>query len=257
MLAIERLDGRDEMGSLALCGSSATSKASLISGLKPCGDCWTIEKDARLVSDAIMVSRDFIFWEVDVQRDFVLPGGKLYVPGAEKLLPNIKRLTDAARQGKVFLVSHGDFHAPNDAEFRIFPPHCVKGTPGSELVPEAITEHVVRVPNESDAKLPNDLSPYQQILLEKQTLSIFESRHADALVQKLGNHAEFVVFGVVTEYCVSFAVKGLLERGRRVAVVQDAIETLQREEGDKAVQDFQRLGARLITTDQALAAVSG
>ena len=204
-----------------------------------------------------MVSRDFIFWEVDVQRDFVLPGGKLYVPAAEKLLPNIRRLTDAARQGKVLLVSHGDFHAPDDPEFRIFPPHCVKGTPGSELVPEAITESVATVPNEPNAKLPDDLSRYQQVLLEKQTLSIFESRHADALVKKLGNHAEFVVFGVVTEYCVSFAVKGLLERGRRVAVVTDAIETLKKEEGEKSVAEFARLGARLTTTDQALAALAG
>ena len=203
-----------------------------------------------------MVSREFIFWEVDVQRDFVLPGGKLYVPGAEKLLPNIKRLTDAARQGKVFLVSHGDFHTPNDPEFNIFPPHCIMGTTGAELVPEAMTENVARVPNEPEEKIPTDLSPYQQILLEKQTLSIFESLHADELLQKLGDHAEFVVFGVVTEYCVGFAVKGLLERGRRVAVVQDAIETLKREEGDKALAEFRRLGARLITTDQALAVLA-
>lgn len=203
-----------------------------------------------------MVSRDFIFWEVDVQRDFMLPGGKLYVPGAEKLLPNIKRLTDAARQGKTFLVSHGDFHTPNDPEFKIFSPHCVKGTSGSDLVPEAITDKVLQVPNEPDATLPDDLSVYQQILLEKQTLSIFESRHADRLVEKLGNHAEFVVFGVVTEYCVSFAVKGLLERGRRVAVVQDAIETLKKEDGEKSVAEFQQMGARLITTGQALAALA-
>src|ERR1700756_4742170 len=133
-----------------------------------------------------MVSSDFIFWEVDAQRDFLLPGGNLYVPGAEKLLPKIRRLTDAAREGKVFLVSHGCFHTPNDPEFKIFPPHCVKGTTGSELVPEAIVEKVVRVTNEPDAMIPDDLSPYQQILLEKQTLSIFESVHADELVMKLG-----------------------------------------------------------------------
>ena len=53
-----------------------------------------------------MVSRNYIFWEVDVQRDFMLPGGKLYVPGAEKLLPNIRLITDSARHGKLFLVSH-------------------------------------------------------------------------------------------------------------------------------------------------------
>ena len=199
-----------------------------------------------------MVSQDFIFWEVDVQADFMLPGGHLYVPGAEKLLPNVRRLTDAARQGEVFLVSHGCFHTPDDPEFKIFPPHCVKGTAGAELVPEALTERVARVPNEPEAKLPEDLSSYQQILLEKQTLNIFESRYADALVRKLGSRAEFVVFGVVTEYCVSFAAKGLLERGRRVAVVRDAIETLKQEDGQRTISELQALGARLTTTHQAL-----
>ncbi len=203
-----------------------------------------------------MASQDFIFWEVDVQADFMLPEGKLYVPGAEKLLPNIRALTDAARHGQVFLVSHGCFHSPDDAEFKIFPPHCVKGTAGAELVPEALTDRVVRVPNEVEAELPEDLSRYQQILLEKQTLNVFESRHADALVQRLGTHAEFVVFGVVTEYCVSFAVKGLLERGRRVAVVQDAIETLKSEDGKKTIAELERLGARLTTAHQALGALS-
>ncbi len=202
-----------------------------------------------------MVSRDFIFWEVDVQADFMLPGGKLYVPGAEKLLPNIRRLTNAARQGRVFLVSHGCFHTPDDPEFKRFGPHCVQGTAGAELVPEALTENMVRVRNEAGAKLPEDLSPYQQILLEKQTLNIFESEHADALVKQLGDQAEFVVFGVVTEYCVGFAAKGLLERGRRVAVVRDAIETLNPEEGNKTVEELERLGARFTTTDQALRAL--
>lgn len=202
-----------------------------------------------------MVSPDFIFWEVDVQTDFMLPGGELYVPGAEKLLPNIRRLTDAARQGRVFLVSHGCFHAPDDPEFKIFPPHCVKGTQGAELVPEALTDKIARVPNEADARLPEDLSKYQQILLEKQTLNIFESRHADELVRRLGDHAEFVVFGVVTEYCVSFAAKGLLERKRRVAIVHDAIETLKREDGQSTISELQQLGARLTTTDEALRAL--
>ena len=204
-----------------------------------------------------MVSPDFILWEVDTQADFMLPGGKLYVPGAERLLPNIRRLTDVARDGSAFLASHGCFHTPDDPEFKIFPPHCVKGTAGSEFVPEALTQRLVRIPNLAEAKLPDDLSQYQQILLEKQTLNIFESRHADALVQRLGTQAEFVVFGVVTEYCVSFAVKGLLERGRRVAVVQDAIETLKPEDGEKTMAELKQLGARVTTTDQALRALTG
>lgn len=200
-----------------------------------------------------MVSQKVIFWEVDTQADFMLPGGKLHVPGAEKLLPNIRRLTDAARKGQVFLVSHGCFHTPNDPEFKIFPPHCVQGTAGAEFVPEALTDKVVRVPNDDHAGLPDDLFSNQQILLEKQTLDIFQSRHADALVRRLGDRPEFIVFGVVTEYCVGLAAKGLLQRGRRVAVIRDAIETLKPEEGDKSIVEWQRLGAQLISTDQALA----
>src|SRR3974390_2559433 len=65
-------------------------------------------------TETLMASRDFVLWEVDVQVDFMLPGGKLYVPGAEKLLPNIRKLTDAARRDKVFMVSHGCFHPPDD-----------------------------------------------------------------------------------------------------------------------------------------------
>jgi nicotinamidase/pyrazinamidase len=202
-----------------------------------------------------MVS-EVIFWEVDVQADFMLPGGKLYVPGAEKLLPNIRRLTDAARQGQVFLVSHGCVHVPDDPEFAKFPPHCLRGTAGAELLPEALTDRVARVPNQAGAQLPADLSQYQQLLLEKQTLDIFESRHADELLARLGNRAEFYVFGVVTEYCVGLAAKGLLARGRRVALVQDAIETLDPEIGRKTIAELEQLGARLVTTDQALREVA-
>jgi nicotinamidase/pyrazinamidase len=200
-----------------------------------------------------MLSRKVVFWEVDTQADFMLPGGKLYVPGAERLLPNIRRLTDAARQGRVFLVSHGCYHTEDDPEFQTFPPHCIKGTKGSAFVPEALTDKVVTLPNEATAVLPRDLSPYQQILLEKQTLDIFESRHADKLVERFGDDVEFVVFGVVTEYCVGFAAKGLLDRGRRVSVVQDAIETLKAEDGQRTVAELQALGARFFTTGEALA----
>jgi len=200
-----------------------------------------------------MVSRKVVFWEVDTQKDFMLPGGKLYVPGAERLLPNIRKLTDAARRGRVFLISHGCFHATEDPEFQTFPPHCIKGTEGSAFVPEALTDKVVTVPNEASAKLPRDLSQYQQILLEKQTLDIFQSRHAAKLLSQFGDDVEFVVFGVVTEFCVRLAAKGLLDRGRRVSVVQDAIATLKVEDGERAVEELQALGARLFNSDDALA----
>jgi nicotinamidase/pyrazinamidase len=99
-----------------------------------------------------MRSRDYILWEVDVQADFMLPGGKLYVPGAEKLLSNIRKLTDAARRDEVFLVSHGCFHPANDPEFKQFPPHCLKGTPGAEFVPEALADDSADHPRKADPR---------------------------------------------------------------------------------------------------------
>jgi nicotinamidase/pyrazinamidase len=200
-----------------------------------------------------MTFSNLVFWEVDTQADFMLPGGKLYVPGAERLLPNIRRLTDAARQGRVLLVSHGCYHANDDPEFTTFPPHCIKGTPGAAYVPEALTEKVFTIANDRAAKMPSDLSAYQQVHLEKQTLDIFQSRHAAELVKRLGDDAQFVVFGVVTEYCVRLAAKGLLERGHRVFVVEDAIETLNAEDGERTVAELKALGAKFIATDHALA----
>jgi nicotinamidase/pyrazinamidase len=197
-------------------------------------------------------SRSVVFWEVDTQQDFMLPGGRLYVPGAEKLLPNIRKLTDAARDGRVFLVSHGCYHSSGDPEFATFPPHCIQGTEGSKFVPEALADKVLTIPNDGGVTLPPDVFSYQQILLQKQTLDIFESRHVGKLLSKFGDDVEFAVFGVVTEYCVRLAAKGLLDRGRRVSVVQDAIETLRAADGDRTVSELQGLGARLIGADQAL-----
>jgi nicotinamidase/pyrazinamidase len=200
-----------------------------------------------------MSANRIVFWEVDAQRDFMLPGGKLYVPGAEKLIGNIERLVDEARAGRVFLVSSGDAHAPDDPEFKLFPPHCVRGTSGAEIIPEGVAPRRLTIPNQASFQLPKRLSDYQQIVFEKQTLDVFNNPKASELVGLLGANVEYVVFGVVTEYCVRCAVKGLLDRGARVSIVRDAIETIQAEQGNRTLEELTALGARLVSTDQAIA----
>ena len=204
-----------------------------------------------------MTPRKIIFWEVDAQADFMLPGGKLYVPGAEGIIPNVDRLVQAARECRVFLISSGDAHSPDDPEFQVFPPHCVKGTPGARIIPEGLTPEYLTVPNEASFALPPRILDYQQIVLEKQTLDVFDNPKASEIVgligATLGPDTEYVVFGVVTEYCVRCAAKGLLARGYKVAIVEDAIETLKLEEGRHTLEELTALGARLITTNEALA----
>jgi nicotinamidase/pyrazinamidase len=200
-----------------------------------------------------MGERKIIFWSVDVQADFMLPGGRLYVPGAEKLIPNIRRLISAALASGALVVSSGDAHKPDDPEFAKFPQHCVAGTPGARILPEALGARVGTIPNDGSQELPADILSCPQILLEKQTLDVFDNPHAGKLVDVLGSDVEYVVFGVVTEFCVKCAAKGLLDRGRKVCVVTDAIESLKPEDGRRALDELQSRGAKFITTQAALA----
>lgn len=204
-----------------------------------------------------MAPRTIVFWEVDAQKDFMLPGGKLYVPGAEKIIPNIKRLVDAAREGRVLVVSSGCAHAADDPEFATFPPHCIRGTDGACIVPEGLAPDFIVIRNDAASKVPADLFDHEQVLIQKQELDVFSNPHTNEIVEQLGDAAEFVVFGVVTEYCVHFAAKGLLDRGRKVFVVKDAIETLKAEESGRALGELKALGAQFLTTEEAVRLAAG
>jgi nicotinamidase/pyrazinamidase len=182
----------------------------------------------------------------------MLPGGKLYVPGAEKIIPRIKGLVDAAQKAGILLVSSACAHAADDPEFASFPPHCIRGTEGARIVTEGLAKDHVIVPNRAKFGLPADLLDHAQIVIEKQELDVFSNPHTQEIVERLGQHVTYVVFGVVTEYCVHFAAKGLLSRRRKVSVVEDAIETVKAEEAARALNELDAMGARLVTTDEAI-----
>ena len=199
-----------------------------------------------------MTSPKIVFWEVDAQMDFMLPGGKLYVPGAERIIPNIRRLVEAAQENGAWLISSVDAHTENDPEFERFPPHCVQGSPGARIIPEGLAKNPFTIPNDPSVELSKDIFSQSQVVLEKQTLDDFDNPHTGELVKRLGDETEYVVFGVATEYCVWCAVKGLLARGRKVRIVRDAIRALVPEDGRRALKELESLGARLTTTEQVL-----
>ena len=189
------------------------------------------------------------------------PGGGLYVPGAEKILPNLDRLVDQARRGRVLLISSADAHAPDESEFQQWPPHCVKGTPGAELVSEARALPVLVFANQPDFVFPAERGAWRQVLLEKSTLDVFDNPNTEKLLSCLSaseraaaaSRPHFFVFGVVTEYCVHRTADGLLSRGHRVSIVEDAIQSLDDTKGREILDGLQVRGADLVTTDQALA----
>lgn len=190
------------------------------------------------------------FWDVDTQRDFMLPEGKLYVRGAEKLRPNLRKLYAFARRARLPVVATGDAHLPTDEEMNVWPPHCLVGTEGQKKLPETLYPRAVTVP--PDGKVaPPPLRAGLQVILEKCHLDAFTHPRARELVLRSGIE-HWVVFGVLTDYAVRPAVLGLLKLGRRVTVVSDAIVGKAEESSRQAVIEMQAAGADFRTTAAAL-----
>ncbi len=189
-----------------------------------------------------------VFFDVDTQVDFMRPEGNLYVPGAEQIVPNLRRLMRWARENEVPVISTADAHAPDDPEFKTWPPHCVAGTPGQQRIPETQLAAPVVIPShDGDFRPPARWAG--QFILEKTSYSPEDNSHFDDLLRALGPRRA-VVFGVVTEYCVLATARALSRRGFGVDLVTDAIKSLSEEGGRKALDELTSAGVRLVTTAQ-------
>jgi nicotinamidase/pyrazinamidase len=182
-----------------------------------------------------------VFIDVDSQLDFLYPAGALYVPGAERIVPAIARLNRYAAAHGIPVVSTTDAHTEDDPEFRVWPHHCVAGTWGQRKAETTLLDRRVVVPNR-----PGEVSieGAQQIVIEKQTVDVFAAPNLGRVVEQLAGD-RYIVYGVVTEICVLFAVRGLLKMGKPVTVVTDAIETLKAEDSERALDECRRGGALL------------
>ena len=187
-----------------------------------------------------------VFVDVDTQVDFMLPGGRLYVPHAEEIIPNLKELMLWARAHKVPIVSTSDAHVPDDPEFGRWGPHCVVGTPGQQHIPETLFPDAVVIENSPGAfHLPRGWAG--QIVVEKRVYDFTTNVNIEAILASL-KQPRFVVFGVATEYCVRSSVLSLRKRDLPVAVVRDAIKAISEDEGRKAIEEMVAAGAQLATT---------
>lgn len=191
-----------------------------------------------------------LLWDVDTQVDFLLPGGRLYVPGAEAIIPNLARLTLLARDQRLPLISSTDAHHPDDPELQTYPPHCIAGTPGQQKVPETLLANRYVISN-LEAELP-PLKDFQQIVIEKRQFDVFTNSSTDKLLQQFGPALEILMYGVVTEICVAAAARGLLQRGHKVTLVSDAIRELDQTKAFQLVDEVLSAGGQLIATDEAI-----
>ena len=198
-----------------------------------------------------------ILWDVDTQVDFMLPDGKLYVAGAERTAPAMRRLVEAAHEAGIVHVASADDHEltdpeiSNEPDFRnTYPPHCLRGTRGAEKVPETKQEDPLPL---SHVPFPPGLVPElvadrREILLLKKNFNVFTNPNTDALLDAL-DPDEIIVFGVATDVCDDAAILGFLERGRRVRFVEDAARGLDEERVAACTAAWREGGVEFTTTD--------
>jgi nicotinamidase/pyrazinamidase len=199
-----------------------------------------------------------VLWDVDTQVDFMLPEGKLYVPGAEETAPAMQRLVEAARAAGIPHVASSDDHELTDAEisespdFRTtYPPHCLRGTRGARKVPETEQEDPVPIGLEP---LPERWLRGREFLLLKKRFDVFTNPNAERLLQRLAPD-EVVVFGVATDVCDDATILGLLARGRRVRFVEDAARGLDEARVAACTAAWRERGVEFSTVDAVVASL--
>jgi nicotinamidase/pyrazinamidase len=187
-----------------------------------------------------------VFFDIDTQIDFLFPAGGLYVPGAERLILALHRLNHHAAAHGIPLISSMCAHTEDDPEFRQWPAHCVAGTVG-QLKPSETMVEKRAVIGVASGDYP--IHGAHQVLFEKNQLDITASPNFRPLLDRLAAD-HYVIYGVVTEYCVRFAALALLDTGKPVSLATDAIQTLRADDSAKTLSEFTRRGGRLTTVGE-------
>jgi len=163
---------------------------------------------------------------IDMLRGFLEEGYPLYCgEPARGIIPNVQRLLERelGQGSKVFFLC--DHHAPDDLEFKMFPPHCITGTAEAEVIPE--------------------LAQYQGEVIPKRRYSAFFDTPLDEKLSQL-KPDKVIVCGVCTDICVMHTVADIRNRDYEVEVPVDCVASFDEEAHRFALEHIEKvLGAKL------------
>ena len=159
-----------------------------------------------MASSVRLPSRETAVIIVDMQNDFVKPGGKLVVPTAIKTVEPIKRLLDKARRSGVKIFYTQDTHYDKDPEYEIWGEHVRYGTWGWEII--------------------NELKPQEgDIVVIKTRYDGFYGTPLEDLLRIYGVK-NLVITGTVANICVLHTAASAALRWYKIYVPMDAISAL-------------------------------
>jgi len=165
---------------------------------------------------------------IDMLVDFISPSGALYVgENGRKIIPSINFYLEKARRERMPVIYLCDHHRPDDPEFTMFPPHCVEGTPGAEVIPE--------------------LRPQRgELVIPKRRYSGFYGTDLDLSLREL-EVKELILTGVCTNICILYTAADARMRNYKVIVPGDGVASFNEEAHQFALRELtQTLGVKVI-----------
>ncbi len=185
---------------------------------------------------------------VDIQRDFC-PGGALPVADGDKIIPAVNELIRAfEREGlPVFLTR--DWHPKNHISFKayggVWPPHCVRNTPGASFHPLLAVPSTAEVIDKGTLRTDDTYSNFQGTDLAQRLHSLQVKR--------------IYVVGLATDYCVMNTVVDGVARGFETYVITDCVRGVNVKPTDSAtaMRTMVSRGARQMTSDRLLKSLNG
>lgn len=179
---------------------------------------------------------------VDMQQDFVAANGALPVVDAERLVaPMQKWLASLDPEEVAGVLFTKDTHIPaiyaRSEEAAQLPPHCVHGTPGWALVVDPVALDLA-IPHYVLEKGVFDMWAEPDIIIERMDRP--DSAPRDAFFEQLraSGVREITVVGVAADYCVRWAIEGLIQRGFHVTVPGHLTRGIARQIDTVAVEEW-------------------
>ena len=190
--------------------------------------------------------RRHLLIDIDTQKDFLLPTGSACVRNQAKVLSKIRRIMAWVMRENVPVISTVEVYPNNNGCSEIN--YCLDGTDGQRKVLCTLLRERMSFPADDKNALPADiLLAYKQVILHKRCIDPFDEPRIERLLSEV-QADEFVLIGAGTEDAVRATAMGLLQRGKKVRIIVDALGSHSTKEAKLALRKMKTKGAKLIMT---------
>jgi len=199
-----------------------------------------------MILQLIRSRRKQILVDIDTQKDFLLAEGKACIRNHRRVLAHIRRVMAWARTHNVPIISTAEVYPDNNGESAI--DYCIDGTEGQKKIRYTLFNDRVTFVADGNTDLPRDmLRRYKQIILHKRCVDPFDEPRIDRLLSEVRAN-EFILVGTTLEGAVKMTALGLLQRGKKVTVVIDAVGSHSKKEAMLTLRKMETKGAKMIDT---------